>query len=282
MKNGKSICSVIIVTHNSENFMKNLFEALDNQARQADQMILVDSGSKDRSYLQAYKDRKNVSIVYGGEGIGFCKGNNVGMQEVLPSCDYVLFLNPDAFLFPDFIEKATQFMEAPANSDIGMITPILLGYDIKENRPTEKYDSTGVFRKWYGRWYDRGQGQPIQNLKLTDNEEVPAICGALMLCRKKALDSVLIRNTEVFDNNFYMYKEDIDLSLRLRAKGWKLLLLTELKSYHCRGWNPNRRLMPRKLRLCSAKNELRLHVRSRSPCTLYSFFKFSMVKLFDI
>lgn len=282
MIDGKPVCSVIIVTHNSEVFMEKLFDAIKVQTRAIDQIILVDSGSRDRNYLKPYALLPNVKVVFDEMDIGFCKGNNIGMRHLREDVDYVLFLNPDAFLFPDFILNAIQFMEAPINQNVGMLTPTLLGYDIKKDRATGKYDSTGIFRKWYGRWYDRGQGEDTHTLSLTKQEEVPAICGALMFCRKKALDSVLIRGEEVFDNSFYMYKEDIDLSLRLKAKGWKLYLLPLLKAHHCRGWNPDRKQMPRKFRLCSARNELRIHARSRSPCVLYSFIKFSMVKVFDI
>lgn len=282
MKDGKPVCSAIIVTHNSEIFMEKLFDAISVQTHPVDQIILVDSGSKDRSYLNRYAELQNVTVVFDEMDIGFCKGNNTGMKHVRDDADYVLFLNPDAFLSPDFILNAIQFMEADNNHQVGMLTPILFGYDIKKNCSTGKYDSTGIFRKWYGRWYDRGQGQETHVLSLTKQEEVPAICGALMFCRKKALDSVLIRGEEVFDNTFYMYKEDIDLSLRLKEKGWKLVLLPLLKAYHCRGWNPDRKQMPRKFRLCSARNELRIHAKSFSPCVLYSFLKFSLVKVFDI
>ncbi len=274
-------CSVIIVTHNSQKFMPNLMAALDKQTVPADRIILVDSGSNDISYLLPYRERSDVVLVFDQKDIGFCKGNNLGMQQVPANSDYVLFLNPDAFLEEAFLEKAIAMMEDPANSLVGILTGPLLGYDIQSDKPTGKYDSTGIFCTWYGRWFDRAQGTPIDERLYNKIEEVPAICGALMFCRKKALDSILLRGKEVFDNTFYMYKEDIDLSLRIRRKGWKLLYAPQPAAYHCRGWNSNRKLMPRKFRLCSARNELRIHARSLSPCALYSLAKYAAVKILD-
>src|SRR5262249_10125234 len=158
----------------------------------------------------------------------FCRGNNIGMEYVSIATQYIFFLNPDAFLNPDFLEMAIQFMEQPVNQSCGAVTGTTLGYDITQNKPTGKYDTTGVFRKWYGKWYDRGQGGKQQSSLYQSQEFLPAICGAVFFCRKKALDDVKLRGNEVFDPSFYMYKEDIDLSLRLRQKGWDLIFLPHL------------------------------------------------------
>src|SRR5262249_49063606 len=160
------------------------------------------------------------------------------------------------------------FMGNQNNKDCGALTGTILGYDIAKDKPTGKYDSTGVFRKWYGHWYDRGQGKDCHPQKYAKKEYIPAICGALFFCRKEALDSVLIRDKEIFDNTFFMYKEDIDLSLRLRNEGWKLAFVPHLVAYHCRGWYKERKRVPRILRMCSARNELFIHKRSREPIPL--------------
>ncbi|NGX42635.1 MAG: putative glycosyltransferase EpsH [Chlamydiae bacterium] len=283
MKINQPLCSVIIVTHNGEKHIPKAMKCLKNQTRQADEIIIVDSGSKNPNYLGKYQKEANVKIILGEKDIGFCKGNNLGMEKLHPSADYVFFLNPDAFPNPDFLENSIAYMENPLNQCCGAITGTTLGYDIDLDQPTGKYDSTGIFHSWYGKWYDRAQGEKFNANLYIKEEDIPAICGAVFFCRKTALDEVEIREAEIFDNTFFMYKEDIDLSLRLRKKGWKLMFVPQLLAYHCRGWHRDRGKAPRIMRLYSAKNELKIHARNLSPIgMLYSLMKLFAVKVFDL
>jgi N-acetylglucosaminyl-diphospho-decaprenol L-rhamnosyltransferase len=276
------ICSVIIVTHNCKPYLDKAMDCLSLQTVQPQKIILIDSGSQDPSFLLRYQHRSHIEVILDREDIGFCKANNAAMTRIASDSDYVFFLNPDAFLTPDFIEHALAYMEKSENQQVGALTGLILGYDLQKDAPTGKYDSTGIFHKWYGRWYDRGQGDQYQPELYQNQESIPAICGAVYFCRKKALDSVLLRGDEIFDQTFFMYKDDIDLSLRLRKKGWKLSFVPQLVAYHCRGWNRDRTQMPRKLRLYSAWNELRIHSRQCHPFGIpYSLCKYAAVKCLD-
>jgi len=283
MKKRLRRCAVIVVTYNSEKYMSKLMQGINAQTYPAERIILVDGGSSDPTYLNAYRQQSNVVVVMAEKDCGFCKGNNIGMTHLPELCDYVFFLNPDAFLAANYLEKAIAYMEMPANQECGALTGILLGYDIAKDKPKEAYDSTGVFRRWYGQWYDRDQGQVYQIGKYLFPEVLTAICGAAFFCRKKALDSVRLRGEEVFDNQFYMYKEDIDLSLRLSQQKWKLAFIPDAIAYHCRGWQPNRSNVPRRLRLASVRNELTIQWRLKAPLPIvYSLFKYAAVKVFDM
>lgn len=278
-KESNAHCSVIIVTHNSQQHISKCIEALEKQTRVPDWIGIIDSGSTCTEYLSQYANQSNIFLHLSEENLGFCCGNNRGMAH-LPDTDYVLFLNPDAFLTPTFLEHALAYMELPTSHQVGALTGVLLGYKIQQDQPTGKIDSTGIFQSWYGRWYDRYQGEEATQYKLV-SESVPAICGALMFCRKTALDSVLLSPHEVMDSTFYMYKEDIDLSMRLRQKGWQLMFLPDLIAYHCRGWQTDRSRVPKELRRLSARNELRLHARLYSPYVFYSLIKYGYVQLFE-
>lgn len=274
--------AVIIVTHDSQKVIHKAIDALDRQTRKADQIIVVDSGSKKTDYLSRYLDRDDLTLMLEGGGIGFCRGNNAGWTRVNPDTEFVLFLNPDAFLTETFLEESERLMRQEGMEDVGAFTGPLLGYDIDKDRPSGKYDSTGIFRKWYGKWYDRGQGQSCEDRPFKHQQNLPAICGALMFCRKEALDQVILRGGEVFDNTFYMYKEDIDLSLRLRKKKWRLVFEPSIEAFHCRGWSRKRRDMPRSLRLLSARNELRIHWPTNPVLSLFSLAKYISVLLLDL
>lgn len=283
MNKSSPACSVIIVTHNSEKHIPKAMECLRKQTRPADKIVIVDSGSTNPEYLAVYKDNPDVILVLAKGDVGFCKGNNIGWNKISNDSDYVFLLNPDAFITPDYLQKAIAFMENPRNKRCAALTGTTIGYDILADKTTGKYDSTGIFSKWYGGWYERGQGAAFQESLFAKQENIPAICGAIFFCRSKALQEVLIRNTEILDNTFYMYKEDIDLSLRLRKKGWTLAFVPDLVAYHCRGWNPDRKKMPRKMRLCSAKNEFYINSRRLHPMGMvYSGLKYTAVKFLDM
>lgn len=272
-------CAVILVTYNSQLFFSKVMSCLENQTVKPKKIIIVDTGSKDKSYLPT--ESTTVKVILAEQEAGFCKGNNIGYAHVEKDCDYVFLLNPDAFPAVDFIEKAISFMEQ--NACCGALTGITLGYDIEKNQPTGKYDTTGVFPTWYGRWVDRLQGVSADNSLFKEKEVLPAICGAVFFCRKKALEETLIRGSEILDLTFYMYKEDIDLSLRLRKKNWELIFYPSLVAHHCRGWQPDRRKMARKMRLLSARNEFTINKGRFSVLgMIYSALKFTMVKLFDL
>jgi N-acetylglucosaminyl-diphospho-decaprenol L-rhamnosyltransferase len=273
--------SVIIVTYNSQNYIDSAMRALNEQGESVHQIIIVDTGSENLHYLDAYKGDMRVQILAIEKESGFCCGNNVGYQLVDASADYVMLLNPDAFLGPGYFKKAIEFMQKHPKA--GAVSGKTLGYDIRKNQPTGLYDTTGIFVTWYGRWYDRGQGQEVTNSLYTELETVPAICGAVYFARKAALDCVLLTGKAIFDPSFYMYKEDIDLSLRLRRAGWTLWYYPELVAYHCRGWNSDRSKMQRLMRLCSARNDLRINLKRLQPIgVLYSLTKYLAVLFFDL
>lgn len=274
--------SVVIVTHNSEKFIHKCIAAVDAQTKRPDRIIISDSGSNNLDYLDRYHGRTDVHIIINKKDIGFCCGNNAAMPHVASNSEFVLFLNPDAFLTSTFCATACDLMAQPANQKVGALSGILLGYDIHADAPTDRYDSTGIFRTWYGHWFDRGQGRPVHSGRYYRMEEVPALCGALMFCRRSALHDVLLRESEVWDSTFYMYKDDIDLSIRLRKAGWKLLFVPALSAYHCRGWLVDRRKMPREYRLMSARNEISVNMRDCWLGIPYSVSKYYAVKTFDI
>lgn len=279
----KPSTAVILVTHNSERYLHQALDCLQKQSLIPNQVIIVDSASLNTDYLLPYCHQENITLAFSKSNIGFCKGNNLGMALLNHPCDYVLFLNPDAFLTPSFLEEAVTFMEDPIYKTCGAMTGTLLGYNIETKSPTGKYDSTGIFNTWYGKWYDRAQGKDCNSVSYKAKEKIPAICGALMFCRKAALDTVLNQKKEVFDQKFWMYKEDIDLSCRLSAAGWQLFFYPHSNAYHCRGWNQNRTKIPHHLRRLSAKNELRVHLRLKSPVKImYSLLKYSLVRLLDL
>jgi GT2 family glycosyltransferase len=111
-------------------------------------------------------------------------------------------------------------------------------------------------------------------------EIVPALCGAFLFARAKILRSAALAENEIFDARYFAYKEDIELSLRVRRAGWALGLWHGGIAWHGRGWSQRKR-MPHSSRLRSARNEVRLHA-SYTPMRLpYSLVKWVYTKWFE-
>jgi GT2 family glycosyltransferase len=270
---------VIIVTHNSSRFFSKCLAALAGQTVRPAVISVIDSGSCDTAYLNVPEALQPYHLEV-CSNVGFCAANNRGWLQCR-GCDYVLLLNPDAFLVPRFIEEALAFMERVENARVGALTGALLGYDIDAEQPTMLIDSTGIQQNWFGRLQDRDQRRPVERLeRYTAPEEVTAICGALMFCRNEALLQAS-PDGELFDPEFFMYKEDIDLCWRIRKQGWRIVFDVSLRAYHCRGWKSRERVS-KAARVLSSRNELRLFRKHRSLYLIYAALKFPLVRIAGI
>ncbi len=270
--------AVVIVAYASDQVLRYCLDALAAQSRRAEAIIVIDNNSPDQAYLKDIPARQDLKLVFNTVNEGFCIANNRAFQMVSEH-HFVVFLNPDAFPRADVLERAVEWMGKPENVRVGILGATLLGFDIGRKQPTGAIDSTGVFQTWYGRWYDRDQGMPwVPERTAAPCEDVPAITGAFMFCRSKALKSVSSLDGNVFDKEFFMYKEDIDLSIRIRNQGWRLAYWPSLICYHCRGWKGRGQVSAR-ARYASARNELRVSFRNRGKGLLYSVLKLAFVPL---
>lgn len=270
------ICPVttIIVTHDSQPVIGRCLAAIRAQTARPEQIVIVDSGSRESDYLRRLEG-DDVLLHY-ADNIGFAAANNLGVSLALPASRYLLFLNPDAFMAPGVLAAAAEIMAE--NERTGVIGGRLAGYDSDLDAPTGRLDSTGIFRSWYGRWYDRGQGQS-DGANYRSTQTVPALCGAFLFCRRRAVEPEL---PQLFDEDFFLYKEDIDLCLRLRRRGWQCRYEPTLAVFHCRGWSADRKKMSRSVRLMSARNEVRLTVKHRSPYIVWALAKYLLVRAADL
>ncbi len=267
--------TIIIVTHNSQAVLGRCLAAIRAQTARPEQVVIVDCGSHERSYLRRLEDDDGLLLHY-ADNIGFAAANNLGVAVAPHATDYLLFLNPDAFMTPTVLAAAAAIMDQKERT--GILGGRLAGFDGSSDAPTGRLDSTGIFRRWYGRWYDRGQGEPDgANYRIA--QTVPALCGAFLFCRRQALEPELPKS---FDEEFFLYKEDIDLCLRLGRRGWHCWYEPALEVFHCRGWAADRSRISRGVRLMAARNEIRLTVKHRSPYIVWALAKYLLVRAIDV
>lgn len=269
--------AVIIVTHNSKHVIGHCLQSLIDTGYTNLSIIITDSGSSDTNYLTELRKQFSFHLIK-EKNIGFSRANNLGYHSIAPETEYIVFLNPDAFPEPDTFYFAVNILMN--NPEIGCLTGKLLAFDQTRLQPTDLFDSTGIFRKWYGQWYDRGQGERDMG-QYQEPCDVPAICGAFMFFQRQTLDEIMIHNA-VFHPIFFLYKEDIELCLRVRKAGWRLVYHPALKIFHCRGWQKKRSDIPYELKKLSAKNEILLYRLHPSPYIIWALFKYLLVYLFSL
>jgi N-acetylglucosaminyl-diphospho-decaprenol L-rhamnosyltransferase len=269
--------AILLVTYNSEKFMERCFAAIDAQTVVPALIQVVDTGSKHFEYLKPFTSRSDVQFIKAERDSGFCRGNNLGVRHLPEGIDLLILLNPDCFLPSNFIERTIAFMGK--HPRCGAFSCLLERYDLNKGVGTGLLDSAGIECNWYGKWFDSGQGKPVSTVKLEKPYRAKAICGALYAIRGEALREIALPTGDLFQPSFYMYKEDIELSLRLLESHWELWIDPSLVAYHCRGWSSSRKQVPRKLRLASARNECVIQWKLKRPIPIfYSTMKYLAVK----
>jgi len=271
--------SIIIVTYNSGKHLDNAIQSINAQKYKNYNVIIIDNNSIEKDYIRKYNDRPQIELLFLNDNLGYCGGNNIGIEKSIDESDLLLIMNPDIVLpntFCSDLISLTKELESQ-KLEFGIIGPKLLKFD--SSNEYSLIDSTGIFQKWYGKWYDRGQmtvDDGRYDVELV--EQIPAICGALMILNPRALTRVRLNNDEYFKNSFFMYKEDIELSLRMKSYGYGVFHVSDLVAYHHRGWQ-NRRTMSKRVKVMSARNELDINKTRGIIKMIYSAVKLLLAQI---
>ncbi len=176
-----------------------------------------------------------IELLWAGENLGFGKAfNRMIRQAVNDGVEFFLALNPDMIFEPNFLEKIVAAVSQ--DRKIGAVAPKILRWDYESNKKTDKIDSLGLGVTKEHRFFDLHQGETDEaGLGL---DEIFGFTGAAVLLNLKALAAVAYRPAglprEYFDELMFMYKEDCDLSYRLRLAGWKIVFAPQAVAYHNR------------------------------------------------
>lgn len=175
------------------------------------------------------------------KNLGFARGHNEAIRTSRGA--FVLLLNSDAILDDRFVERAVRIFAKDAR--IASLQGKLLRYDVKNHTPatftadgTRRgiIDTTGLVVLKNRRIINRGQGEADAG-QFNRKEEVFGADGAAPVYRRTALEDAKIclgNHCEYFDEDFFSYKEDVDLAWRLRLYGWKTLYVPDMVAWHAR------------------------------------------------
>jgi GT2 family glycosyltransferase len=208
--------------------MRYVFDCLESLMKQSFRdfsILVIDNGSDDGTVEFIRSNYPTVSVLQNFKNLGFSKANNQGIQ--LAKSDYVLVMNPDVVLADDFLEKLVVFADQhPNGASFGGKVLKLHSEAIDDNDQSglremvksDIIDAAGLKIFKSRKVINRGEGEKDKG-QYNRAEEVFGLSGACVLYRKAALEDVAVKN-EFFDVDFFAYKEDIDLSWRLRLYGW--------------------------------------------------------------
>lgn len=225
--------SIVIVNYNVKYFLEQCLLSVISSGSGLDmEIIVVDNNSSDDSVEYISSRFPNVKIIANKDNPGFSKANNQGIR--IAKGEYILILNPDTVLGENVLKEACSFMDAtPEAGAIGV--KMINGYgeflpESKRGLPTpwvsfckicgltKLFPKSRVFGKYHLKYLDENE-----------LHEVEILAGAFMMVRKSAFDKA-----GLFDEAFFMYGEDIDLSYRIVQAGYKNYYLP-VKIIHYKG-----------------------------------------------
>ncbi|MEP6802197.1 MAG: glycosyltransferase family 2 protein [Acidobacteriota bacterium] len=249
--------AILVVSYNdAADLPISLGSALAQRGVSAE-VLLVDNASRDASRDEA--KRLGVRVVALPENVGFAAAMNAGIDAT--KSRYVLALNPDCRLEPDFAAVLVERLDR--QPDAGSASGRLLRGGGLALLPTGEIDSAGILFTASGRHFDRGAGEPAAG-RYGREEQIAGASGAAALYRRDALAGARI-STGYFDADFFLYREDADLAWRLRNLGWTCLYVPAAVAYHRRRNLPERRRqMTAAANFHSVKNRFLLRINNQS------------------
>jgi len=253
--------SVTIVTFNSGRFIKRCLESVLAQRYADKEIIVIDNASTDGTVdiLEQFVDR--CRVVYNDDNIGFAAAQNQAIR--MSSGEWVLTLNPDVLLLPNFIQALADSgqMDPKIGTVCGKLLTIRASFDLPD-KPL--VDSTGIYFTPMLRHLDRGS-QEVDNGHYLNFEYVFGATAAAALYRRKMIDDISIMG-EFFDTDFFVYREDADVAWRAQLLGWRCLYTPLARGYHVRNVLPgNRRALPPEINMHSVKNRFLMRIKNMTP-----------------
>lgn len=229
----KARVAVILVTYNAERYVRQCLEALARQTFRDFSVLVIDNGSTDRTVAVVQQEFPHVRVVLRRENLGFSRAYNDGITWATGS-DYALCLNQDCFLEPDYIEELVAY--ADSHPRCASCSGKLLRYDPENGEGTTVVDSMGLAFRRTMRVFNIAEGQH-DDRHSSAPAQVFGLPATAVLYRRASLEEVALRRgsrEEYFDEDFFAYKEDIDLAWRLQLAGYHAAHVPAAVAYHVR------------------------------------------------
>ena len=228
MKN--SFVDIVIVNWNAGSYLQDCVKSIvANKNENIGTVVIVDNGSTDNSLSLLPNNKTYINIIREKINHGFGKACNIGASYT--DSKYILFLNPDTKINESSINLAINFMEKESSSDVG-----ICGVQLKDEHgitaSCSRFPSLlNIFSSSIGlsKLFFK-LGAPMKDFSHASSIEVDQVMGAFFLIRAK-----LFNQCNGFDERFFVYYEEVDLSKRIKDFGFKSIFLADCNAYHVGG-----------------------------------------------
>jgi GT2 family glycosyltransferase len=216
MKN--PLISILVLNYNGKHLLKPCLESIFEQSFMDYELVVVDNNSNDGSATYIRENFTKAKLVENSENFGFAKGNNMGIKACIG--EWIFFLNNDVVLEKNCLEFLAKHIENKKPEQLVFI-PLML----KADSP-ELVDSAGdMLYPWgYAYKYDK---VPANKFEFLECKEIALAC-----CGAAVFNKELLEKLSGFDEDFFLYYEDVDLSLRARHSGAKIWQIPQAKVFH--------------------------------------------------
>lgn len=229
--------SVIIPNYNGERYLRDCIDSLMEQDYVDFETIIIDNASQDSTYewLAEYED---IIFKRLDKNYGFSKAVNEGIK--MAQGEYVLLLNNDTVVEMDFIKELVKAIEK--DKRIFGVSSKMIAY-----QDHSIMDDAGDEYTILGWAYKTGDGKPVEDF--IKSRKVFSACAGAALYRKKVFDEM-----GLFDENFFAYMEDVDVSYRARVYGYYNVYCPKAKVYHIGSATSGSKYNEFKVRLAARNN----------------------------
>lgn len=212
--------AVIVVNWNAGKMLLRCLDAIMGQTMAPTRILVFDNASTDGSLNEARARYPVIETVVSAENVGFARANNACVN-LCADCEWILLLNPDAFLAPDCLAVLSDAAEKSPQVDV--FAPLVL-----QDHAPDLIDSAGDCYRLSGIALHRWRGLP-RKVAQVDIEVFAATAAAGMYRRSAYLAC------GGFDESYFAYYEDVDLGFRLRLRGYHAKLVSAAVVRHVGG-----------------------------------------------
>lgn len=209
---------IIVLHYHSVEDTKECLKSLEKLDYDNFEVVLINNGTKDdlNSHIRSISNHSQIRIITNKKNLGFAGGNNIGIKYALNKyADYILLLNNDTIVEPNFLKELVKIGESDEKT--GILGPIIYQYKkSKIKNQKDKIHFAGGKINWL---YTKGIHE-THNIK-HETREVDYITGCCLLIKRKVIEKI-----GLMPEDYFLYFEDADWCLKARKAGFKCVVVS--------------------------------------------------------
>ncbi len=215
-----SSVAIILINWNNSDYTIECIKSLNKTSYGNKKIFIVDNNSNDNSVKKIKNFFPNIDLTVNNENLGFTGANNIGIKKALKEkFDFIMLLNNDTIVESKFIEPLILSFD----KNTGAVQPKILNYPDKDY----VWSAGGHINYFFGTFISRHKNKKNNNKNYENCNWVSGCCFFI--------SSSVLRKVGFLDEKFFVYYEDVDLSIRLTELNYNLKLVNNSVIYHHEG-----------------------------------------------